>query len=97
MKLLALLVLAVLAWRLLIGRWPGFAGPGAATARLVADARGLLEVRRHADRAEIIAAHRRLLTRVHPDHGGSGEAVQAADAARDLLLGELARRTPNRG
>ena len=96
MKLLVLAVLAVLAWRLLLGRWPGSA-VGFLQHRHAARARALLGVGGNADSATIVAAHRRLLTRVHPDHGGSTAAVQAADAARDLLLGELARRRPTRG
>jgi DnaJ family protein C protein 19 len=40
-------------------------------------------------RDEILAAHKRLITRVHPDRGGDVEQVHAANAARDLLLRQL--------
>jgi DnaJ family protein C protein 19 len=94
MKLLLLAAIAVVAWRLITGRWPPFAK----LARMMqhklpradapAQARALLGLAPGADRAQILAAHRVLITRVHPDRGGSGEAVHAADAARDLLLAE---------
>lgn len=49
----------------------------------------MLGVGRRASREDIIDAHRRLLTRIHPDKGGTGEQVLAATAARDLLLSRL--------
>ena len=42
-----------------------------------------------ATREEILAAHRRLVGQVHPDRGGSGEAMLEANAARDVLLAQL--------
>ena len=44
-----------------------------------------------ANRNDILAAHRRLVAMVHPDRGGTSEQVHEANAARDLLLGELPR------
>ena len=38
---------------------------------------------------DIIDAHRRLITRVHPDKGGTSEQVHDANAARDLLLAQI--------
>jgi hypothetical protein len=90
MKFLFLLILAVIAWRLLLGRWPWQAGKQAERARARRRACALLGVAERAGRDEIIEAHRRLLVRVHPDRGGSNEQVHEANAARDLLLGELA-------
>lgn len=40
-----------------------------------------------ADRAAILAAHRRLIARVHPDKGGSAELASRVNQARDILLG----------
>ena len=59
-------------------------------AQAEAQARALLGLGREARREEIIDAHRRLIAQVHPDRGGSSEAVHRANAARDLLLARLA-------
>jgi curved DNA-binding protein CbpA len=60
----------------------------------VADARALLGVGEDASLAEIRDAHRRLITRVHPDAGGSAELANRVNVARDTLVAELNRRTP---
>lgn len=52
-----------------------------------AEARRLLEVGPDADAQTIRAAHRRLITRVHPDTGGSAHLTAQVNAARDTLLG----------
>jgi len=88
MKLLWLAALAVIAWKMLTGRWPWDKRPPRLSAST--EARALLGVAPGAGREQILAAHRSLITRVHPDRGGSSEAVHAADAARDLLLAEAA-------
>jgi curved DNA-binding protein CbpA len=49
----------------------------------------LLGLGKTARREDIIDAHRRLVARVHPDKGGTGEQVLEANAARDLLLARL--------
>ena len=87
MKLLWLLFLAALACKMFTGRWPWELIGGSVRSAEQARARTLLGVRGNATRDEIIEAHRRLLTRVHPDVGGSSDQVHAANAARDLLLG----------
>jgi DnaJ homolog subfamily C member 19 len=84
MKLILILALAVLACRLLIGRWPwALSLPRADTS---AEARRLLGLRKGATREEIVEAHRRLIAAVHPDRGGTAERVHEANAARDVLL-----------
>lgn len=88
-KLLWLLALGVLAWRLFIGRWPWESGKIAARQRAETQARNLLGVRRRAPRDEIIEAHRRLITQVHPDRGGTAGQVHEANDARDVLLAGL--------
>jgi len=60
----------------------------------VADARALLGVGENATLAEIRDAHRRLITKVHPDAGGSAELANQVNAARDTLLAELNRIPP---
>ena len=50
------------------------------------DARRLLGVPEGASVADIRAAHRRLIARVHPDAGGSEELARRINAARDALI-----------
>jgi hypothetical protein len=59
-----------------------------------ADARKLLGVSESASLGEIRDAHRRLITRVHPDTGGSAELANRVNVARDTLVAEMNRRTP---
>lgn len=54
-----------------------------------AEARDLLGVSPRAGEAEIRAAHRRLIGRVHPDAGGSDALARRVNAARDILVAEL--------
>jgi len=98
-KLIWLVALGCIAWRVFAGRWPweslrlGQAkGKGPKGAFAEARARALLGVTSGADRGAILDAHRRRLAQVHPDRGGSNEAVHEANAARDLLLGTLPER-----
>ena len=92
MKFLLFLALAVLAFRLVMGRWPWQPGRGGkrVTAKARAQAQALLGVAPGAPRTEIIEAHRRLIGMVHPDRGGTSDLVHEANAARDLLLAEIA-------
>lgn len=92
MKLLWLIALACIAWRVFSGRWPwqpklraGSKAPSFAQAQ----ARAVLGLGAGAGRKEILDAHRRRLAAVHPDRGGSNEQVHEANAARDLLLAAL--------
>jgi hypothetical protein len=94
-RLLLYLAVASGLCRLATGRWPwqlmGWelpGGPARSSAR--ARARALLGVGRDADRNDIISAHKRLVAVVHPDRGGTTDQVHEANAARDLLLAELA-------
>ena len=59
-----------------------------------AEARRLLGVDEAATLQEVREAHRRLIARVHPDAGGSAELATRVNAARDVLVAELNRRTP---
>ena len=90
-KVIALVLLAVLACRVLTRRWPWELWAISERSQAEAQARALLGVDRSARRAAIIVAHRRLIAQVHPDRGGSNDAVHAANAARDLLLARLER------
>jgi len=90
-KLLFLMLIACAACRQLTGQWPWQILQKSEQSQKEAMARRLLGVDRSASRADIAEAHRRLLAKVHPDRGGSNEAVHAATAARDLLLVRLTR------
>lgn len=93
-RLLEWALLAAVLVRFATGRWPWVLWPGLfglAPDRSVARARALLGVSADAGREAILAAHRRRIAEVHPDRGGSNEAVHEANAARDLLLAALAR------
>ncbi|MBU7581043.1 MAG: J domain-containing protein [Porphyrobacter sp.] len=88
----ALILIAVVCvfCRWALGKWPwDYLRPAPTRSQAVFRARKLLGVEHGAGRDEIIAAHRRLTTLVHPDKGGTNAAMQEANAARDLLLDEL--------
>lgn len=87
-RLLILVAIAVVLYRWIIGRWP-WQKSLSAHDRSLQRARGLLGVGAYASRNEIVAAHKRLVAAVHPDRGGSNAQVHEANAARDLLIGEL--------
>ena len=87
-KLLILAAILVYGFKLVLGRWPW--EPKVSTrAQAVFRARKLLGVSAVASREDVLTAHKRLVTMVHPDRGGSNAQVHEANAARDLLLDEL--------
>ena len=89
-KLLFFAALISIGCRYAVGKWPWeYLSTKPTRSQAVLKARQLLGVRHEATRAEIIDAHRRLIAAVHPDRGGTNEAVHAANSARDLLLAEL--------
>ncbi len=56
-----------------------------------ADAAKLLEIPLESDADRINAAHRRLISKVHPDNGGSAELAARVNNARDVLLRRLTK------
>ncbi|MEQ1495090.1 MAG: DnaJ domain-containing protein [Novosphingobium sp.] len=85
----ALIACAVL--RMATGRWPWQLWQASQRSQDEAQARSLLGVSPKASRDDIAEAHRRLLIRVHPDKGGTNEAVHQANRAKDILLARIAR------
>jgi DnaJ homolog subfamily C member 19 len=84
-KFVLIIVLLVGGWMLIRPR------PKARMAADESEARAVLGVGAKADAEEIRAAHRRLVSAVHPDKGGSAELTRRINAARDVLLRGQAR------
>jgi hypothetical protein len=89
-KLLVLIALALVVWKMVTGRWPWEPKLVSSGSDQRERARALLGVEQGAGRQDILEAHRTLITTVHPDRGGSSELVHEANAARDVLLADLA-------
>ncbi|MXP15085.1 molecular chaperone DnaJ [Altererythrobacter confluentis] len=82
--------LACLCCKMFFGRWPWeFASAQPARRQALSRARSLLGVSATASRSEVIEAHKRRVAMVHPDRGGTNDQVHEANAARDLLIGDL--------
>ena len=89
-RLLIFVILACLACKLVLGKWPwDYLAATSTRQQALVRARKLLGVRDGASHTEIVEAHRRLIAMVHPDRGGTNDQVHEANAARDLLLGQL--------
>ena len=84
--ILAALILAAI-WYLFFKPRPKPAAPKPRVANMAEDeARAILGVSATADAEAIREAHRRLVSAVHPDKGGSAELTGRINAARDTLL-----------
>lgn len=81
--LLGLVAIAWLWWRRRVVQ---------ANAMRPAEARAILQLPEQASAADVREAHRRLISKVHPDAGGSADLARRVNAARDTLLEELKRR-----
>jgi DnaJ homolog subfamily C member 19 len=97
-KLISLVLIMIVGCKFATGRWPWEIWRIVRVEEPeVRRARQLLGLNPSASRAEIIEAHKRLLTRVHPDRGGSDALVHEANAARDLMLATMATRDGRAG
>jgi DnaJ family protein C protein 19 len=88
-KLILLAIIGCFVCRHWTGQWPWQMWARMSGPSRTQRARSLLGVSFTADRAEIIAAHKRLIAQVHPDRGGDARLVHEANEARDLLLAQL--------
>ena len=91
MRWLVIAALLAIACRWLFGKWPwDYLRADRSPSRDLAKARRLLSVPADADAPRIREAHRRLAAQYHPDRGGSTARLAEINAARDLLLDQLA-------
>lgn len=82
-KVLFILALCWGVWLIVRPKKRAQVGPGPLDAK---EARAILGVGANADEHEIRSAHRRLVSALHPDKGGSAELTRRINAARDTLL-----------
>ena len=93
LKFAVILAVVCLLWRWALGKWPWeYLQSKPTHSQAVFKARKMLAVEQDASREQILAAHKQLISMVHPDRGGSSAAVHEANDARDLLVGALPRR-----
>ena len=85
MKLL--LIIAIIATLFVFGKRLLASGQGMS----MDEAAKLLDVPAGSNAETILAAHRRLIAKVHPDAGGSAELAARVNQARDTLLKQIER------
>ena len=86
MKFLVLAAIACVVCHMITKKWPWELWAASSRSNDQARARALLGVPRGASREQILEAHRREISRAHPDRGGSNEEAHKVNWARDVLL-----------
>ena len=92
LKIAILLAVVCIFFRLAFGKWPWTGLGGKPTrSQAIFKARKLLVVEEGASREQIVAAHKRLISMVHPDKGGDPAAFRRLTKAHDVLRDPLLR------
>ena len=94
-RLIAIAVLVSVVCRWIFGKWPWeYLAARDTRAQALSRARQLLGVSATANARDVREAHRQMTAMIHPDKGGSNAEMQELNAARDLLLENLPKETP---
>lgn len=67
--------------------WRNQSGGGLSTTMSRAEALEVLDLEEGASEADVVDAHRRLISRLHPDRGGNNYLAVKVNQAKDTLLG----------
>lgn len=85
--LLLLILIGITLWL-----WRRFQPQKMAAAMSEEEARHILGLSQDATEEEIIEAHRRLISRLHPDRGGSPYLAAKINQAKEILLKRLTKK-----
>ncbi len=86
MKFILLLIVAILGYLYATGRLKNMMNRNDAPPMSERQARALLGVDSASNNDAIIAAHRQMMAKHHPDRGGNAEIARQLNEARDILL-----------
>ncbi|WP_164118388.1 J domain-containing protein [Sphingorhabdus sp. Alg239-R122] len=86
MKFILLLIVAIFGYLYATGRLKNMMNRNDTPSMSERQARTLLGVDRASNNDAIIAAHRQMMAKHHPDRGGNAEIARQLNEARDILL-----------